>query len=105
MNLAIFDSLISLVDKLLPDGTAKLQVKLAIEEARSKLKQPLTLSIIAVLWILIYQGKAIIYRIQKIVYFNTYEWWVDVVILAVILGFLFSVPFSELLKAYNNKPK
>ena len=100
----LFDSLLNLLMKILPEGK-KQEVVLAIETLRTKVKQPLALSIIAILWVLIYQGKAITYRIQKIVYFNTYEWWVDVVILAVILGFLFSIPFGEIIKALKDKPK
>jgi len=100
----LFDSVISLLMKILPEGK-KQEVLLAIETIRAKSKQPLALSIIAILWVLIYQGKAIAYRIQKIVYFDTSEWWIDVVVLAVILGFLFSVPFIEIVKAYSSKPK
>jgi len=100
----LFDSLIQLLIKILPEGKSQ-EVILAIETLRTKIKQPLTLSIIAILWVLIYQGKAITYRIMKIVYFDTYEWWIDVVLLAVILGFLFSVSFTEIVKTYNNKPK
>jgi len=99
MNLAIFDSLLSLIDKILPDGTTKLQVKLAIEEARSKLKQPLAMSIFSIAVLLIYQGKCITYRLMKIVYFNTVEFWVDVFLIAAVISFLFGIPFKDWVKA------
>ena len=100
----LFDSVISLLKKILPEGSSQ-EVFLAIETIRAKSKQPLTISIIAILQLVIFQGKSIFYRIEKIVYFNTTEWWTDVILMAMIFSFLFSIPFSEAIKALKDKPK
>ena len=100
----IFNSVISLLMKIVPEGK-KQEVLLAIETLRSNSRQPLTLSIIAILQLLIWQGKSIFYRIMKIVYFGTYEWWVDVVFFAAMISFLFGIPFITLMKALKDKPK
>jgi len=100
----LFDSVVNLLMKVLPEGK-KQEVLLAIETIRAKSKQPLTISIIAILQLLIFQGKSIFYRIEKIVYFNTTEWWIDVILMAMIFSFLFSIPFSEVIKALKDKPK
>ena len=76
-----------------------------METLRAKSRQPLALSIMAISQLFIWQGKSIFYRINKIVYFNTYEWWVDVVFLAGMISFLFGIPFVTLMKALKTKPK
>ena len=94
----VFNTLADLVKKLFPDGNKKIEALQTIELARAAARQPLALSIIAILQLLIFQGKSIAYRLMKIVYFNTPEWWTDVVIMLAIISFLFGVPFEKLLK-------
>ena len=105
MNIAIFYSLIALVKKILPDGDKKIQVLLAIEQLQTSVKQPLTLSILSILVYVVFAGKSIAYRIMMIVYFNTPEWWVDVVLVAIVFGFQFGVPFKDIIKAITERKR
>lgn len=103
MNLLdVFNPIIKLVTKAVPDADKKLEILLAIEQARTGLKQPLALSIIAILFSLNYIVKSIIYKLKLLVYFNTPEWYTDVVFVAVIFSFMFGVPFKDVIGVIRN---
>ena len=90
---------VDLVKKVFPTGDKKLEVLLAIETLRSQLKQPLTLSIMSILVFLNFSVKSIIYKLKLLVYFNTPEWYVDIVFVSIVFSFMFGVPFKDIMKA------
>lgn len=102
MNITIINNIIKLVNKLFPDGDAKLKVLLALEEGKNKLKQPLTISILSISVYYVWVGKSVFYRLNQIVYFNTIEFWIDVLIMAMVFSFQLGIPFKDFVKALTD---
>jgi len=97
----IIDKILSIFDKLVPNGNKKLLAKVELVRLLSDLKQPITLSILTVMFYLVFQLKAI--------FMDSYllsDWfYIDLTFLILSLSFYFGVPFKTLLKAIKDFSK
>ena len=94
----IINKVIDIIDDLIPDSDKKNQVKLLVIQELSKLKSRLVISIMTVLVYLVFQVKTLI--IDNYLYSDMF--YIDLVLMALVMSFQFSIPFKDLLKAINN---
>ena len=95
----IFKPLIDLVKKLFPSADKRLEVLLAIETLRTRIKQPILITLLSLSVFWYFAIKSIIFKIKLIVYFNTPEWYFDATLVLIAFSFVYGVPFKDIVKA------
>ena len=94
----IIDNIIGLIDKVIPDGTEKLKIKLEIAKLAGQLKSPTIISVLTIMVYLVFQFKAIF-----VPDYLLSEWfYIDLTLLILVFAFQFGVPFKDLLKVIKD---
>ena len=102
----VFKSLIDLVKKLFPSGDKRLEVLLAIEALRSKLKQPILITLLSLSVFGYFGIKSILFKLKLVVYFNTPEWYFDAVLVLAMFSFVYGIAFKDMVKsAFQSRKK
>ena len=102
----IFKPLIDLVKKLFPSGDKKLEVLLAIETLRTRIKQPILITLLSLSVFWYFAIKSIIFKIKLIVYFNTPEWYFDATLVLAVFSFVYGIAFKDMVKsAFQSRKK
>ena len=101
---SIINSILKIIDDVLPDGDKKVLAKLEIAKLSAKLKNPLVVSLLTLMAYLVFQYKAIF--VTDYLYSDFF--YIDLTLMALVFSFQFGIPFKTLvgtIKDFLNKKR